>query len=43
MDALWDTWKHPENLDLGRWKILYNEANDYDIIKEYENTQKEDL
>jgi len=36
MSKLNEVWKHPENLDLGRWEILYNEASGYDILMEDE-------
>ena len=41
-DKLNEQWQHPENLDLGRWKILYNEATNYDILDD-SLKRKEDL
>ncbi len=40
MSKLWETWKHPEKLELGRWHILYNEATGYNILEEDLATSK---
>lgn len=34
-----EVWKHPENLDLGKWEILINEATGYNILDKYKNTE----
>jgi hypothetical protein len=37
---LWEIWQKPEKLDLGKWQILMNEAQNFTILDEYRNNQK---
>lgn len=33
-----ELWQHPENLYLGEWEILINEATGFNYIDEYKNS-----
>lgn len=38
---LFDFWRDNSG-DLGRWQILYNEASEYDFLKEFEKEEQEE-
>jgi hypothetical protein len=35
MENIWDYWKNSDQIELGKWEILYNEATGYDILKNH--------